>query len=63
MLSENLKRIRTEQRYNRKQLGELAGVTPTTIQMIENGINDNPNLKTLLGLSKALKVSIATLIK
>lgn len=63
MLSENLKRIRTEQRYNRKQLSEIAGVTPTTIQMIENGENDNPNLKTLLGLSKALKVSITTLIK
>ncbi len=63
MLSENLKRIRMEQRYNRRQLGELTGITPTTIQMIENGENDNPRLKTLLALAKALRVSITTLIK
>lgn len=63
MLNENLRRIRTEQRYTRKQLGEIAGITPTTIQMIENGTIDNPSLKTILGLSKALKVSVTTLIK
>lgn len=63
LLSENLKRIRMEQRYSRKQLGGLTGITPTTIQMIENGKNDNPRLKTVLALSKALKVPIATLIK
>lgn len=63
MLSENLKRIRMEQRYTRKQLGELTGVTATTIQMIENNENDNPRLKTLLALAKALKVPITTLIK
>lgn len=63
MLSKNLRRIRTEQRYTRKQLGELAGIAPTTIQLIENGTIDNPNLKTIQGLSKALKVSILTLIK
>lgn len=63
MLSKNLKRIRMEQRYNRRQLGELTGITPATIQLIEDGKNDNPRLKTLLALSKVLKVSITTLIK
>lgn len=63
MLNENLKRIRTEQRYTRKQLGELAGITPNTIQFIENGTIDNPSLKTVQGLAKALKVSVTTLIK
>ena len=63
MLGENVKRIRTEKRYTRKYLGSLVGVSATTIQMIENGENDNPSLKTLIGLSKALKVSITTLIK
>ena len=52
MLSENVKRIRTEKRYTRKYLGSLVGVSATTIQMIENGENDNPSLKTLIGLSK-----------
>ena len=63
MLNENLRRIRTEQRYTRKQLGELAGIAPTTIQLIETGVINNPSLKTIQGLSKALKVSITTLIK
>ena len=63
MLAENLKRIRIEQRYTREQLGKKANITATTIQLIENGTIDNPNLKTLLGLSQALKVSITKLIK
>ena len=63
MLSENLKRIRMEQRYNRKQLGELVGCTATNIQNIENGINDNPKLKLVISLAKALNVSVNTLIK
>lgn len=63
MLSENLRRIRMEQRYNRKQLEEITGITSTTIQMIESGENDNPTLKTVTALAKALKVSVATLIK
>ncbi len=63
MLAENLKRIRAEQRYNRVQLGKLAGCTATTIQMIENGKNDNPRIKTIMSLAKVLKVSVNTLIK
>lgn len=63
MLAENLKRIRLEQRYTRRQLGELVGVTPGTIQRIETGEIDNPTLKTLTGLAKVLKVSVNTLIK
>ena len=63
MLSENLKRIRKEQRYTLKLLGELAGCTVTTIQNIENGINDNPKIKTLMELAKILNVSVDELIK
>ena len=63
MLSENLKRIRTEQRYNRKQLANESGISSATIQFIENGTIDNPKIKTVLALAKVLKVSITTLIK
>ena len=63
MLSENLKRFRTEQRYTRKQLAELVGVTATTIQLIETGKNDNPGIKTIEGLAKVLKVPVSKLIK
>lgn len=63
MLSENLRRIRIEQRYTRQQLADLSGCTTTTIRNIETGENDNPRIKTLISLSKILKVSIKTLIK
>ncbi len=63
MLSQNLKRIRLEQRYTRKQLAKVANTTATTIQSIETEQNDNPRLKTVMGLAKALKVSVNTLIK
>ena len=63
MLSENLKRIRIEQRYNRKQLAKESGISSATIQFIENGTIDNPKIKTVLALAKVLKVPIATLIK
>lgn len=63
MLGKNLRRIRTEQRYTRKQLADLCGCTATTIRNIEVGENDNPRIKTLISLSKVLKVSIKTLIK
>lgn len=63
MLSENLKRIRKEQRYTRKELGEKIGFSAKTIRDIEVGENDNPKLLTLVALSKALKVPINKLIK
>lgn len=63
MLSENLKNIREKQRYTKKQLSQLTGLTAHTIQEIEKGNMNNPRLSTLKALSKALKVSITTLIK
>ena len=63
MLSENLKRIRTEQRYNQRLLGKLANCTNITIQNIENGRNDNPKIKTIMGLAKVLGVTVDDLIK
>ena len=63
MLSENLKRIRTEQRYTQRLLGKLANCTNITIQNIENGNNDNPKIKTLMSLANVLQVTVEDLIK
>lgn len=63
MLGENLKRIRTEQRYTRPQLAKLVEVNPRTIELIENGKNENPGIKTVERLAKVLKVPIGKLIK
>ena len=63
MLGENLKRFRTEQRYTRPQLAKLVEVNPRTIELIENGKNENPGIKTVERLEKVLKVPIGKLIK
>ncbi len=63
MLSENLKNLRIEQRYSRKQLSEAAGVSKTTIYMIENDDNYDPKLSSLTALAKVLKVPISKLLK
>ena len=63
MLGENLKTIRKEKGFTRNQLSILSGVTAQTIKMIEMGKNDNPRLKTLISLSKTLKIPINKLIK
>lgn len=63
MLSENLKKLRIEQRYTRRQLEELSGVSKNTIQYIEEKRSDNPRIKTVANLAKVLKVSIDKLIK
>ena len=63
MLSENLKRIREEQRYTRVLLAKKIGINAATIQNIENGTNDNPKIKTIIALANALNVSVSKLIK
>ena len=63
MLSENLKRIRTEQRYTKQELARKSEMSARTIESIENGENDNPRIKTIEALAKVLKVSVNTLIK
>lgn len=63
MLSENLKKLRKEQRYTRKQLSEATGVSKTTIYMIESNNNYDPKLSSITSLAKVLKVSVNTLIK
>lgn len=63
MLSENLKKYRTEQRYTKEELSRITGVNARTIAFIESGRISYPKLDTLLALCKALKVPIQKLIK
>ena len=63
MLSENLKKYRTEQRYTKQELSRITGINAQTIAFIENGRISYPKLDTLLALCEALKVPIQKLIK
>lgn len=63
MLSENLKRIRSEKGFSRPQLGEKSGVSFRTIEFIEKEKVKDTGIITLEKLAKALDVTVNDLIK
>lgn len=63
MLSEKVKKYREERKFSKMELSRISGVSHRTIEFLENGKIDNPTLKTLVSLARALKVDVEELIK
>jgi len=62
MLSENIKNTRKKKGLSQDKLAKLADVTLTTLVKLESGVNDNPTIKTISKVAKALNVSIDELV-
>ncbi|MFH1772420.1 MAG: helix-turn-helix transcriptional regulator [Candidatus Omnitrophota bacterium] len=62
MLSENIKKLRKQKKLSQDKLAKLADVTLTTLVKLESGANDNPTIKTLTRIAKALNVKIDELV-
>lgn len=60
-ISENLSRIRKEQRYTQRELAELAGLNSNYYAKVERG-DGMPSLKTIHKLAKALKVTATEIV-
>jgi transcriptional regulator with XRE-family HTH domain len=60
-ISDNLSRIRKEQRYTQRELAELAGLNPNYYAKVERG-DGMPSLKTIHKLAKALKVTATEIV-
>ena len=60
-ISENLSRIRKEQRYTQRELAELAGLNSNYYAKVERG-DGMPSLKTIHKLAKALKVTATDIV-
>jgi transcriptional regulator with XRE-family HTH domain len=60
-ISENLSRIRKEQRYTQREVAELAGLNPNYYAKVERG-DGMPSLKTIHKLAKALKVTATEIV-
>jgi transcriptional regulator with XRE-family HTH domain len=58
-----LTRLRKQQHLTLLQLAQRVGVTEAYMSMLESGARKNPSLATLKKLAKALKVSVAELLK
>jgi transcriptional regulator with XRE-family HTH domain len=62
-LAMNVKRLRTQRGLTQMELAKKTKVTQAFIAQLETGAEDNPTLATLRRLAKALKVTIAELVK
>ncbi len=63
ILSKNIKSKRNKKGISQDRLCKLADVTHTTLAKIESGVNENPTIKTLQKIAKALGVKIDDLLK
>lgn len=62
MLADSVKRFRKERGLSQDQLARKADITYTTLAKIESGANQNPTMKTLQGIAKALDVTLDELV-
>ncbi len=63
MLAENIKRYRVEKGLSQEQLAQRASITYSTLAKLESGANQNPTVKTLQQVARALEVTLDDLMK
>ena len=62
-IADNLKRLRDKKGYSLEKVARLSDLSLNTIVKIENGMNQNPTIETLIKIAKALEVEVDDLIK
>jgi transcriptional regulator with XRE-family HTH domain len=58
----NVHRLRHEQGLTLLKLGHASGIRPSAIAAIENGHSPDPRMRTLIGLARALDVTVDELV-
>ena len=59
----NLKKLRGKQGYSLEKVARIADLSLNTIVKIENGINTNPTIETLMKLAKVFDIKIDDFLK
>ncbi|PIP51259.1 DNA-binding protein [Candidatus Berkelbacteria bacterium CG_4_8_14_3_um_filter_33_6] len=59
----NLKKLRKQKQITMEGLARQADVSLNTIAKIENGINKNPKIETVISLCKVLEIKIDELVR
>jgi transcriptional regulator with XRE-family HTH domain len=62
-ISENIKKLRAKKSLSLEKIARLADLSLNTIVKIENGVNQNPTIETLIKISKVLEVGVDDLLK
>jgi len=61
-IADNLKRLRDKKGYSLEKVARLSDLSLNTIVKIENGVNHNPTIETLIKIAKAMEVEVDNLI-
>jgi len=62
-IADNLKRLRDKKGYSLEKVARLSDLSLNTIVKIENGVNQNPTIETLIKIANAMEVEVDDLIK
>lgn len=62
-LKENMRRIRNQNGFSLRDLGELTNMDYSSLSKIERGVIKNPTIKTIDRIAEALGVSLDQLVK
>jgi transcriptional regulator with XRE-family HTH domain len=62
MLGENIQQLRKKYKLSQEELAKKAGITYSTLIKIESGANDNPTIKTIVKIARALNIKIDDVI-
>lgn len=63
MLAKKIRELRNKKGFSQEKLARLADVSYNTIVKIESGDSKNPTFQTMVGISKALGISLYDLAK
>ena len=63
MLAKRIRELRNKKGLSQERLARLADVSYNTIIKIESGESENPTIKTMARIAKALWISLDALIK
>ena len=63
MLAKKIRELRNKKGFSQEKLARLAEVSYNTIVKIESGESKNPTFQTMVGIAKALGVSLDELVK
>lgn len=61
-IGKNIKKLRKERDLSREELAKRAKVNYNTIIKLESGTNQNPTIKTLLGIASVFEVDVEALL-
>lgn len=62
-LADKIKAYREDNNLTQEQFAEMGGLTRVAVAAIESGRNQNVRLETLIGIAKAMNISLDELVK